>query len=133
MLYTKQEQLARIRVSLGGRAAEILYYGEKDGISTGAGGDLAKATRWAQKLVCYYGMDEAFGLAVVDSQAASSGALSQQVRTAVNRILQEQLQEAICLLTQHKPAVDALVEALLSKNHINREQIEQIVKQSMPG
>ena len=44
-LYTKDELLARIKTSLGGRAAEIVYYGERDGISTGASGDLASATR----------------------------------------------------------------------------------------
>ena len=127
MLHTAEELLAKIRTSLGGRAAEILYYGQKDGISTGAGGDLAKATRLAQRFVCTYGMDEEFGLAVVD------GAMSAEVRTVVNRILKEQMAEAIRLLRENKPAVDALVEALLSKNHMTKAQIEQTVAQTAVG
>ena len=55
-LSTKEELLNRIRTSLGGRAAEIAYYGEKDGISTGASGDLESATRIARAMICNYGM-----------------------------------------------------------------------------
>ena len=51
-LYTKDELLANIRTSLGGRAAELLYYGPKEGVSTGASGDLASATRTAQHIIC---------------------------------------------------------------------------------
>ena len=38
-LQTKEDLISRIRTSLGGRAAEIVYYGEKDGVSTGASGE----------------------------------------------------------------------------------------------
>jgi ATP-dependent Zn protease len=84
-IYTMDELLGRIRTSLGGRAAEIVYYGERDGISTGASGDLASATNLAQQIVCTYGMSEDFGLAVF------GGAMTDEVRAAVNRILKEQM------------------------------------------
>ncbi|MBR6825033.1 MAG: AAA family ATPase, partial [Oscillospiraceae bacterium] len=72
-IYTREELLARIRTSLGGRGAEIVYYGLEDGISTGASGDLASATDLARRLLCNYGMDDAFGLAVVDSRDMANG------------------------------------------------------------
>jgi len=130
-LYTKDELLARIRTSLGGRAAEIAYYGQKDGISTGASGDLASATRVAQQIVCTYGMDDDFGLAVVNGAVAANGAMSVEVRAAVNKILQEQMAKAISLISAHKECVDALVEELLNKNHLNGAEIHEALSRGI--
>lgn len=126
-IYTKDELLSRIRTSLGGRAAEIAYYGEKDGISTGASGDLASATNVAQQIVCTYGMDDEFGLAVVYGSAAENGAMSVEVRASVNRILKEQMDEAVRLVAENKDKIDSLVDELLSKNHLNGKEIESAI------
>lgn len=125
-LYTKDELLARIRTSLGGRASEIVYYGEKDGVSTGASGDLASATNLARSIICTYGMDAGFGLAVIDQQAARYSELSGEVREAVNKILAEELQNAIKLIGANRRAIDALVERLLSDNHLTGKEIQEI-------
>jgi len=126
-IYTKDELLARIRTSLGGRAAEIAYYGERDGISTGASGDLASATNVAQQIVCTYGMDDEFGLAVVHGAVASNGTMSVEVRASVNRILKEQMSEAVKLISENKDKIDSLVEELMSRNHLNGAEIEQAI------
>ncbi len=126
MIYTKDELLALIRTSLGGRAAELVYYGEKDGVSTGASGDLASATRLAQQIICTYGMDESFGLAVIDARASNEGELSLKVREAVNRILEREMKNAVSLIAANRPLIDALVEKLLSENHLNGEAIKGI-------
>jgi len=126
-IYTKDELLARIRTSLGGRAAEIAYYGPRDGISTGASGDLASATSIAQQIVCSYGMDDEFGLAVVPGAVAASGTMSVEVRAAVNRILNEQMAEAVRLIAENKDKMDSLVQELMTKNHLNGAEIEQAI------
>ena len=126
-IYTKDELLARIRTSLGGRAAEIAYYGERDGISTGASGDLISATNVAQQIVCTYGMDDDFGLAVVNGATAANGTMSIEVRTSVNRILKEQMAEDVRLISENKSKIDALVEELMTRNHLNSEEIEQAI------
>lgn len=126
-IYTKDELLARIRTSLGGRAAEIAYYGECDGISTGASGDLASATNVAQQMVCTYGMDDEFGLAVFNTAATTNGTMSVEVRTSINRILKEQLHEAVKVISENKDKIDHLVDALMSKNHLNGDEIEQAI------
>lgn len=123
-IYTKDELLARIRTSLGGRAAEIAYYGTRDGISTGASGDLASATSIAQQIVCTYGMDEDFGLAVVNGTVAGNGTMSVEVRASINRILKEQMSEAVRLISENKERIDSLVEELMAKNHLNGPEIE---------
>lgn len=127
-IYTKDELLAKIRTSLGGRASEIVYYGERDGISTGASGDLISATEMAQKIVCTYGMDEDFGLAVVPGQVLSNSNMSIEVRNAVNKILKEQMNEAIRLISENKDRIDALVEHLMEKNHMNGAEIGQVIE-----
>ncbi len=123
-IYTKDELLASIRTSLGGRAAELAYYGDRDGISTGASGDLANATNTAMRIVGAYGMDETFGLSVVVSDVASGGAMSVEVRDAVNRILDEQMAETTRIISENKDMIDALVEQLMRKNHMNEHEIE---------
>ena len=126
-IFTKEELLAHIRTSLGGRASEVVYYGEKDGISTGASSDLANATAMAQNIICRYGMDNSFGLAVIDSQAARMGELSSDVRSAVNAILAEQMSKAIELITKGRPAIDRLVEELMTKNHLTGDEIDKLL------
>ena len=129
-IYTKDELLARIRTSLGGRAAEIAYYGERDGVSTGASGDLASATNVAQQIVCMYGMDDEFGLAVVHGAVAANGTMSVEVRAAINRILKDQMNEAVKLVSENKDKIDSLVDELMSKNHLNGAEIEQAITKS---
>ena len=124
-IYTKEELLSRIRTSLGGRASEIVYYGEQDGISTGASGDLQSATSIAQQIVCTYGMDSEFGLAVVTHGA--DGDIATMIRACVNRILDEQMKKAIELISQNKNKIDSLVEELINKNHLNGVEIEQAI------
>ncbi len=129
-IYTKDELLAKIRTSLGGRASEIVYYGEKDGISTGASGDLESATNIASHIICSYGMDDNFGLAVIDQQAARSGDLSGEVRKEVNKILSDEMRNAIKLIEENKPAIDALVEQLLVNNHLTGNEIKEIFEKN---
>ena len=67
-IYTKKELLGRICTALAGRAAELVYYGSGEGITTGASGDLEIATNLARYMICSGGMDEETGLAVVSKE-----------------------------------------------------------------
>lgn len=125
-IYTKEEMLARIRTSLGGRAAEMVYYGEKDGVSTGASGDLQSATNLARRLICTYGMDEDFGLAVVDASEAISLSLGSEVRTAINKILSDEMHNTREQISLGKAKIDRLVSELMQKNHLNGNEIKAI-------
>lgn len=122
-LFTKKELLANIRTALGGRAAEIVYYGEEDGVSTGAAGDLSSATGAARRMVCAYGMDDALGLAVIDRDES---AIAGKVREAVNRILDGEMRKAVDLIAENRAAIDALVEVLLRKNHLSGQEINAL-------
>ena len=80
----------------------------------------------AQMMVCALGMDEQFGMAVVDARAAM-GELAAEIREAVNRILNEQMAETLRLIRENKNIIDALVSELMYKNHLNEQEIAKIL------
>lgn len=125
-LSTKEELLNRIRTSLGGRAAEIAYYGEKDGVSTGASGDLEQATKVAMAMICTYGMDEKFGLAAMDSRAAMN---DPAVKHRVNEILGEEMRNTVEIIKTNKPRIDRMVDALMKKNKLTGVEMEELLKE----
>lgn len=124
--YTKSMLLSRIRTALGGRAAELVFFGEDEGLTTGASGDLKTATAIAKSMVCSYGMDESVGLAVVQDNEIADGFMSQKVRDAVVNILNEELSKAKDILKCNRAAVDKIVEVLLKENHLSSNEIDDI-------
>ena len=128
-LSTRQELIDRIRTSLGGRAAEIAYYGEKDGVSTGASGDLESATRVARAMICNYGMDDGFGMAVMTPEEATRGPLAAKVSERVSAIIREEMETTIRLITKNKPRIDRMVDALMKKNKLSGAEMEELLEE----
>lgn len=126
--YTKNELLQRIRTALGGRAAEIVCYGTEAGITTGASGDLRQATALARQIVCSFGMDDTFGLAAITDQELANATLALEVRSAVNRILRQEMDEAMRIIREYRDKLDALADELLRKNHLNEKEIQAILE-----
>lgn len=124
--YTKNMLLDRIRTALGGRASELVFFGDDEGLTTGASGDLKTATNIAKSIVCNYGMDDAVGLAVIQENELSTGVILQQVREAVNQILQQELDFAKNILENNRSAIDKIVDELMRKNHLNTNEIDSI-------
>ncbi len=122
-MYSRRDLLDKIEAALGGRAAEMLYYGE-DGITTSASADLKHATELARWMVVELGMDSEFGLAV-DSQEG----MSREVREKVNAILNEQLQRALAVLRENRAAIDRLVKKLIAKNYLSGDEAAAVVKE----
>lgn len=125
-IYTKDELLSRIRVALGGRAAEIVCYGECGGVSTGASGDLVSATAIAERIVCSYGMVDECGLAVSDPRTLRSGDVAKEVRKAVNKLLSEQMSQAIEKIRANKDMLDVLSNELMQKSHLSANEISEL-------
>ena len=126
-LKTKDELLARIRTALGGRAAEIVYYGEKEGISSGASGDLQSATHIARTMICTYGMDENIGMASLSEEEATKGPLADKITARISEIIKEELTQSIEMIKKGKPAIDKLVKNLLEKNKLTKEEMEELM------
>ena len=119
--YTRGELVARIRTSLAGRAAELVYYGDEEGVSTGASGDLATATRIAESMICHYGMDGEMGLSYLDGET-----LPAALRDRVNEILAAELAFAVATIDKNRAAIDATVAALMERTHLKEDEMDDI-------
>ena len=106
---TKESTLKMIRISLGGRAAEtVCGYG----LSSGASSDLKKATQLAAGMVCSLGMyEEEFGLAVVPKEEFYN---NEKARALVGRILSEQSEKAVEIISGNREALERLVDAVMN-------------------
>jgi cell division protease FtsH len=119
--YTRSELCSKIRVALGGRAAEALVFGET---TTGAESDIEQLTAIARQMVARWGMSESIGpIAVIPAESARAGLVGladsspdalRVVDSEVRRIVDEAYDEAYALLSEHRDQLDALTQALLS-------------------
>ncbi len=126
--YEKRELLAKIKVALGGRAAEELVYGEP---TTGAESDIQQLTELARQMVGRWGMSDAVGpLAVLPSDGRGMvypGASEVSVRTQelidseVRRIVDEAHKEVLALLAENRSKLDSLAEALLEHETLDEQ------------
>jgi len=128
IIITKPEIEQQIREALGGRAAELLFYGPDEGLSSGAKGDLRQASAWAMRMVQEYGMDEDYGLFSLGgdpNQGPAGGPLSERLVAAAEKIVREQHEQTIALVKKHRAALKRLSTSLLEKNRLVREEIIQ--------
>ena len=127
--YDENYLRARIKVALGGRAADELVWGER---TTGAEADIRQLTEIARQMVGRWGMSDAIGpIAVVaqDGQAAYfPGAVEAAERTQelidseVRRIVDEAHEEASEVLRQNRDKLDSLAHALLEKETLDEAE-----------
>ena len=128
---------ARIIGMLGGRAAEEIVYGTK---TTGAESDIEQATALARRMVTRWGMSERLGLVQLaprenpylggaDGYAGArpfSEATAAAIDAEVLKIIGESYDEAKRLLSAHRAQLDALVDALLSRETLNEREILEV-------
>jgi cell division protease FtsH len=128
---------ARIVGMLGGRAAEEIVYGTK---TTGAENDIEQATNLARRMVTRWGMSERLGLVQLAPQENPylggaggftgtrpfSDRTAEAIDTEVLKIIGESHDEAKRLLTAHRTQLDALAEALLSRETLNEKEILEV-------
>jgi ATP-dependent metalloprotease FtsH len=124
---TREILLSRIRRLLGGRATEIVFYGDENGLSAGAAEDFKMATQIAKSMIVNYGMDDEFGLAFITPDEIEKGLLAVKIHEKVNVVLKSQMEEAVRLIKKDFKRIDILVDALLEKRSLNRLDIEKIL------
>jgi cell division protease FtsH len=118
--YSREELEAKIRVSLGGRAAEEVVYGK---ITTGAESDIEQLTQIARQMVGRWGMSDKVGPVAVlprDGQGQFLPGVSETspetqslVDDEVRRLIDDAHAEVSQLLTEHRDQLDSLAHALL--------------------
>jgi len=127
-LRTCEDLLAEIRVCLGGRASEVVFYGKDEGASSGASGDLDSATRNARALVFAYGMDDEFGLVSLTLEELTTGPMAIAANQAVNRILNKEFDKTVKALMRYRDYVDRIAATLIENNRMTGDEVRRILK-----
>ncbi len=128
---SKSEILSRIQISLGGMVAEELFFGES---GTGPAGDLLAATNSAVEMVGSLGLGDSLVSFRALSNNPFSGNLAAKVlgdkssREAVDTILHEQKLEVTRLMSANLHIVEALRDALLEREELIDDEIEDVIK-----
>ena len=125
--YSKDDMQTRLRVLMGGRAAEELVFNR---IATGPSDDFRQATDLARNMVCYYGMSEKLG-PVVYSQEYEIKPYSEEtarlIDEEVRRILMETLEDTKNLLAANRDKLDLLAKTLLEKETLYAGEIYELL------
>ena len=126
--YREPEVEARIKVALGGRAAEEVVYGET---STGAESDIQQLTEIARQMVGRWGMSSAIGpVAVIPRDgtgqflpgvAEVSPATQKLVDDEVRRVVEESHRQVVALLEENRSKLDSLAGALLEHETLDED------------
>jgi cell division protease FtsH len=126
--YDRAELLAKIKVALGGRAAEELVYGEP---TTGAESDIQQLTAIARQMVGRWGMSDEIGpLAVIPSDGAGpllpgasevSAKTQERIDEEVRRIVDECHKEVLTLLADNRAKLDSLAAALVEHETLDED------------
>jgi cell division protease FtsH len=127
-----------LTIRFGGRAAEELILGH---ITTGASDDIEKATDWARKMVCEWGMSDKLGpmtFGKKEEQICLGRDFTQlqdysehtacEIDTEVRRIIQESYQQAKDLLASNVDVLHKIAEVLLDKEVLDGPEIDEIVR-----
>ncbi len=129
----------RLAVTMGGRAAEMIVYGD---LSTGAANDLEVNTELARNMVRQWGMSDAIGPMAWSSQGQVflgedlmhsrdySEHTSEVIDSEVEQILRAQEKRALDVLTRHRGGLDAVARALLDEETIDGETVGRLVDQA---
>ena len=134
MFATKSRMLQDIMVSLGGRIAEEIIFGD---ITTGASSDIKKATKTARRMVTRYGMSDHIGVICYDDDddevfigkdlahaKAHSEEISGEIDKEVKNIIDDCYTKAKDIILQHEDVLHSCAQLLLEKEKITREEFE---------
>ncbi len=130
-LYNTDQLMDQICMTLGGRAAEQIFFGK---ISTGAANDLQQITRIAYSMVTAYGMNKKVGnVSFYDPSQENtftkpfSEETGKLIDEEVRGIIDEAYQRTIQLLTEKKDEVEKLAKELLDKEVLHKSDVEELI------
>ena len=135
-LYTKDYLKKRLRVLLGGRAAESLFYGD-DFVTVGAREDLRQSALLARKMITQFGMGEQLEnycnphdneeTPFVGRTLGSSHTISDELASTIDKeshfLIKEAYQETRKILKEREGSIQQVIQGLLLKNTLYPEDI----------
>ena len=135
-LITRSELIDELAMLLGGRVAEELVFDEP---TTGAQDDIQRCTRIAKQMVTQFGMSDLGPLALGEDQSQPflgrdfghvkdySDSVAAKIDSEVRRFVEEAHDEAREILTKYRDKLDLMVERLLDKESLEKEEVAEIL------
>ena len=130
-LYTIEQLTDQMCMTLGGRAAEQIFFGK---ISTGASNDLQQITRMAYSMVTTYGMNDKIGnISFYDPsqentfQKPFSEETGKIIDEEVRKMIDAAYHRTLDLLTLKKAEVEKLAKELLDKEVLHKSDVEALI------
>ena len=131
-LTTKAELQDNMAMTLGGRAAEEIIFGE---ITTGASNDLEKVTATSKQMVMRFGMSERLGPRVFghdhgqpflgrefNAEPDYSDEIAREIDDEIRRIVESAHQRAKDILAERRDALERISEILVKRETIEKEE-----------
>jgi cell division protease FtsH len=136
-LTTRAELQDQMAMTLGGRAAEEIVFGE---VTTGASNDLEKVTATSKQMVMRFGMSEKLGPRVFghdhgqpflgrefSAEPDYSDEIAREIDDEIRRIVEAAHIQAKDILSTHRASLEKLSEILLKRETIEKEQFEALL------
>lgn len=130
-LHTKEQIMDMMCMTLGGRAAEELTFGN---VTTGASDDLNKVTQMAYSMVKIYGMCDRIGNVSfppnegqMEFDKPYSDSLAQIMDEEARKLVDEAYERTKQLLIEHSDDLIGVAEKLLERETINQDDVIAIV------
>ena len=134
-IITRNQMLAQLRVTFGGRIAEQMFCGD---ISSGAAQDIRQATNIARAMVTEYGMSDRLGFMLYAQDESrnpweqpdrpysddTAKTIDEEVRAFIDRTYDETRD----LLEKHRDQLQRLAEALLRYETLNRDEVDKLMR-----
>src|ERR687890_744039 len=137
-LTTRAELSDTMAMTLGGRAAEEIVFGE---VTTGASNDLEKVTSTAKQMVMRFGMSEKLGPRVFghdhgqpflgrefSSEPDYSDEIAREIDDEIRRIVEEAHQRAKDILSERREALKTISEILVRRETIEKAEFESLLQ-----
>jgi cell division protease FtsH len=141
-LTTMAELNDTLAMTLGGRAAEEIQFGE---ITTGAANDLEKATETAKQMIMRWGMSEKLGARTLGHNQAMpflgkdfsqepdySEEVARAIDDEIRRIIEEAHDRARAVLAAHREQLDSVAKILVERETIERGEFEALLDGTPP-
>jgi cell division protease FtsH len=135
-LVTRSELIDQLAMLLGGRTAEEIVFDEP---TTGAQNDIQRCTRIAKQMVTEYGMSELGPLALGHNESQPflgrdfghvqdySDTVAAKIDEEIRRLVEEAHDEAREILLKYREKLDLMVERLLEKETLEKEEVAEIL------
>ena len=134
-LMSRDEIVNKIATLTGGRAAEQVAIGS---ITTGASNDIEQATKLARAMITRYGMNDDFGMVAMetvtsqylggDTSLSCSPETQARIDAEVVKLIKEQYEKAVKILTDNRRKLDELAQYLYEKETITGDEFMEILE-----